>query len=62
MVWNPGPACRGTGGPDQEYSAVGILQGVNQPSLLPIAQGPRVDAVVFFYDFTRLDQDVVLKL
>ena len=22
IVWNTGPACRGTGGPDQEYFAV----------------------------------------
>ena len=39
-----------------------MSQGINQQRLLPVGQALSVDAQVFFYEFVRLLQDVVLEL
>lgn len=39
-----------------------MLQGIDQLSLLLVGQEPAVDAHLFFYDFIRLLQEIVLKL
>ena len=41
---------------------VDLFKGINQPGLFPIAQALQVDAPVFFYEFIRLVQEVVLQL
>ena len=41
---------------------VDLFQGINQLCLFPIAQALQVDAPVFFYEFIRLVQKVVLQL
>ena len=47
---------------EQLNERIGRPQGINQPRLLPIRQEWPVDAQVFFYEFVRLLQDVLLEL
>ena len=47
---------------EQLRQGVRLPQGVNQLGLLPIAQELPIDAHLFFYDFIRLLQNVLLEL